>query len=180
MWKSFFWNVFYPSKKHHQIIFLPWLAGGIKYSLRGCVKALAGWKNKNIVWKGVKSISALTGWRNKIFFERVCRSFLLIGRKNLIFFGGVKSFSALAGWRKKIFLERVWKTLSWLAERIKYFLEVWKVFLPWLAEGRKYSLRGFKKLSPDWVIFLNCCYFRNRILLERVWKTLSWLADKFS
>ena len=28
-------------------------------------------------------------------------------------------------------------------------------------------------------IFSNNCYFGNRILLERIWKALSWLADKF-
>ena len=27
--------------------------------------------------------------------------------------------------------------------------------------------------------YLNYCYPRNKILLERVWKALSWLADKF-
>ena len=49
LWKRFFWNVFYPSKKHHQIIFLPWLAGGIKYSLRGCEKLCPGWLERGII-----------------------------------------------------------------------------------------------------------------------------------
>ena len=95
-------------------VFLPWLAEGRKYSLRGFEKLSPDWpKEFNIFWRCEKFFCP--GWlkEENIPWEGLKNS-LLIGRKNLIFSEGVKSISALAGWRNKIFFERVWKALPWL------------------------------------------------------------------
>ena len=57
---------------------LPWLAGGIKYCLRGCGKLCPGWMRAFLLifYEGVKSTSALAGWRNKILFEKLKQEFV--------------------------------------------------------------------------------------------------------